>query len=180
MDVKLYTANLRAMMLYLTTNGGPGGALVPLRDGNRTYQEIPISYSGGSITLLFKLGDLYLEGFRNTGGGWFLFKGGTHAVNAVKRYTIGTDYGDLGLDRNGNFTLTLAQLDQALTTLHNATPAKAQDSIRTPMWQCAVGLSEALRFQDVALAVIKGTNIPSLDWSARTKAKDFRVRVLHQ
>ena len=180
MDVKTYTGNLRTLMHYLTTNAGAGGDLVPLRDGNRKYQEIPIAYSGGTITLLFKLGDLYLEGFRNTGNNWFLFKDGTHACNAVKRYTIGTDYGDLGLDRNGNFTLTLAQLDQALTTLHNATPDKAQNSIRTPMWQCAVGLAEALRFQDVAMAVIKGTNMPSLDWSARTKQGDFRVRVKHQ
>lgn len=181
MDKKTYLANMRALMYYLTENsGGNGdGDLVAKTDANRKYQEIPITFSSGKVSLLFEFGNLYLQGFRNKNTEMFIFKGVGYD-NFAKKYPYTTDYGDLGLDRNSTIHVGLRDLDEALNTLHNATDKTGPDTIKKPMWRCAIGLSEALRFQDVAMAVMSGTAIPSLDWAGRTKQGDYRVRVKHR
>lgn len=180
MHLTTYLANLRGLMLSLTENEAASGDLVARRDPRRPYQEVPVRCTDGEILLLFELGNLYLQGFRNRGKELFVFKGVTYDVMPTKKYNLGTDYGDLELDRTVDFTLTLAELDVALGTLFATTTATALNSLKRPMWQCAVGLAEALRFQDVAMAVMHGTKVPSLDWSRRTKDGDYKVRVKHR
>lgn len=180
MHLHTYLANLNGLMWSLTENEVATGELVARRDARRKYQEVPIRYSNGEILLLFELGTLYVQGFRNAGKELFVFKDVTYDVMPAKKYTLGTDYKDFGLDRQIAFTLTLAELDDALGTLRSTNTETALNSLKRPMWQCAVGLAEALRFQDVAMAVMHGTTVPSLDWSRRTKDGDYKVRVKHR
>lgn len=181
MDKKTYLTNMRSLMFYLTVNSGAdgNGDLVARTDPARKYQEIPISFSGGTMKLLFELGNLYLQGFRNRDGAMFIFKDVTYD-NFARKFAYATDYGDLGLDRNMAISLDLNDLNMALDTLHNVKATTAPNTIKKPMWQSAIGLSEALRFQDVAMAVMAGTEIPSLDWAGRTKLNDYKVRVKHR
>lgn len=179
MDKKTYIQNLNALMHYLTEKG-ESGDLVASSGKTKAFEEIPIYYASGQITLLFERGSLYLQGFRNKDKQLFTFKGVKYAINPAKKFNIGTDYGDLGLDRKSPIYLSLNELSNAMLTLDNTKTNDKEDKVKKPMWQCAVGLSEALRFQDVAMAVMQGSEIPSLDWSARTKQNDFRVRVKHQ
>jgi hypothetical protein len=180
MKLHTYTSNITGLLRSLTENENGNGDLIATPPGVRTYQEIEIHFDYGKVTLLFELGNLYLQGFRNKGNELFIFEGVNYAVNPAKKFTQSTDYGQLGLDRNSDIYLSLTELSNALNTLLNIRKADNFEKVKKPMWQCAVGLSEALRFQDAAMAVMHNTKMPSLDWSSRTKANDFRVRVKHR
>lgn len=179
MDKKLYMANLVALMRSLTETEQASGDVIAIRSPSAKYKEITLRCSTGNLTLLFEYGTLYIQGFRNSAGSMFLYKNVTYDVVATK-FAYTSDYGDLGLNRQLAFTLTLSELDDAMDALRSYTTAQHQDTLKRPTWQCAVGLAEALRFQDVAMAVMNGGQITDLDWSKRTKGGDYKVRVKHR
>lgn len=182
MKLNTYISNLTSLMRSLTQNENVDGTgdLIARPAHPQRYQEIEINFGFGKVTLLFELGNLYLQGFRNKSNQLFLFQGVGYAINPAVRFNKSTDYGQLGLDRNSDICLGLDELSQALNTLSNMKINDTFDKVKKPMWQCAVGLSEALRFQDVAMAVMHNTKMPSLDWSQRTKENDYKVRVKHR
>lgn len=180
MELKDYLYNLRTLMLSLTVNEGDGGPLVPRTDPARAYIEIPIRSTDGDVVILFELGNLYVQGFRNKAKKIFIFKDVGYDCVPEVQYRFGTDYGALGVDRNSALYLSLNDLNFALLTLMNANRDTNQDTIKQAIGRCAIGLSEALRFQDVAMAVMHNTQIPNLDWARRTAEGDYKVRVQHR
>lgn len=174
-----YIAIIRALGQALCVPGTGGGKPRP-RQPPPQYREVTLTYwTASTITLIFELPNLYLQGFRNANGDVFLFKDVTYTVTAVKKFSFTTDYGPLGLDRNSEIHVSLEDLANAFQTMVNFTADKPENAVKRPTWQCAVGLSEALRFTDVAQAVVDGTAMPDLDWSGRTTRNDPKVRVLH-
>ncbi|TQV83611.1 ribosome-inactivating family protein [Denitrobaculum tricleocarpae] len=159
-----------------------GVGRVPIgHDGIRAWSTVTVAFWGERIELLIDAKNLYLQGFKNKANDWFIFKdiGAQGIVNPTGTIGYGTDYGALGLDRNGQIRLTRTDLGNALNTLYNYDKGKEQDTLKTPMWQCAVGLIEALRFRDVLHAVASEQAFDGslLDWDRRTKDGDANVQV---
>lgn len=176
-----YLSTMLALMRELTETEASSNEIVAKQATSlKKYHEVEINFDYGRIKLIFELGNLYLQGFRNKNGDLFIFKDVDYLKISATIINITTDYDDLGLDRAGSIRLGLEELSNALNTLLHTLKTDKFDKVKKPMWQCAVGLSEALRFHDVSMAVMNNQEMPSLDWSRRTKSADFRVRVKHR
>ncbi|TRW97670.1 hypothetical protein FNJ84_09260 [Paracoccus sp. M683] len=181
-----YIANITALNRTLATLEAATGDLVPRTAGAANCVEVEVGFSlARRVKLMIQYGDLYIQGFRNKDGELFLFAGskynGSGAV--ASQFNGKTDYGSLGWSRHSGKTVTLDDLDNALTTFYNAKAGTTTfANVQNAMLCCALGFAEALRFQDVSMAVMNGTEIASadVDWSARTKANDYKVRVKHR
>ncbi|WP_366657861.1 ribosome-inactivating family protein [Fodinicurvata sp. EGI_FJ10296] len=179
-----YVSILNTLMVHLTVNeetkDGSRGPLIAIQPKKHPYIEVPIKCTAGTVSILFELGNLYVQGFRNKSKKIFIFKDVKYDCSPEMKYTFGTDYGALGVDRNSPIYLSMNDLDFALGDLFNATSDTKQSTIKRAIGRCAIGLSEALRFQDVAMAIMHNREISSLDWARRTADGDYKVRVQHR
>jgi Ribosome inactivating protein len=126
------------------------------------------------LTLLFCLDNLYLEGFQNKNG-VFLHKTSKYSITPTKKFSFGNEYGELGYGRTAAITITLDNLNGALGTFQYANTGTNEDQVKRAFLYCAIGFSEAIRFDDVIMAILKGDPISDLDWDKHKDASKVRV-----
>jgi len=128
------------------------------------------------VQLLYKLENLYIEGFRNGAGHIFLHRDSGYSIVFNTRFGFGNEYKELGYDRVSAITVTLDNVNGALATVYNATAATKAETIKRAYLILAIAFAEAVRFDDVLKHIIAGTPIDDLDW---TKHKDkSKIRVV--
>lgn len=109
------------------------------------------------------------------GGQMFLHKFSTYHVAPAKRLDFGNDYKQLGYDRNASITVTLDKVNGALAAMYNATLTTKQDVLKSAFLYAAISFAEAMRFDDVVISIIKGTEITDLDWTKHKGQGKVRV-----
>lgn len=174
LDKVSYPLNVSLIRRDLTNAPALGGISGPSQ--TRTgYGQFTLQFTASPLTLFYKLDDLYIEGFRAKNGKIFLTKNAKCSITADYRLPYGNEYGELGLDRNTAFDLSLANVNGAVDTLYYRTDARSPDELKRPLWIVCVAFAEAVRFDDVLLAIVHDKPIDDLDWTQHKKADKVRV-----
>ena len=128
------------------------------------------------ISFLYQDADLYIDAVRvgNIGYG---FKGTSNFIIAegtVKFLSHGGDYKSLGWDRLGSITVTLENVTYALQAVQFMNSNKAPD--KTSLLRLVIAFAEGIRFNGVALNIVKGEAIDPKDisWDARNDTRVLR------
>lgn len=155
---------------------------VPVANGaappNRTragYGNYTIDDPNVPVTLYYHLQDLYIEGWGTSRGEIFMTSNAGHPTAPDVRLPYTNQYGALGLDRNTSFTITVGKVNNALKALYNATIATAPNDLKEPLSIACVAFAEAVRFDDVLVAIVNGTPIDDLDWDKHKRPDKVRV-----
>ncbi len=129
------------------------------------------------LQVLFKLKNLYVCGWFNRHGRCFIAKYCEYSMSADVKLPYSFDYPRIGYNQNqsaGKATVTLAMLNAALELLHNASTQARPHTFKDSIAKVAIGLSEAMRFADVMVAIIKCQGSSRLNWG--NSRPDIQVR----
>nr|WP_247893459.1 ribosome-inactivating family protein [Azospirillum endophyticum] len=174
MDKVSYPLNVSLIRRDLTIAPAAGGIPGP-RQTRTGFGQFTLKFTASPLTLFYKLDDLYIEGFRARNGKLFLTKNAQCSITSDFKLPYGNEYGELGLDRSTAFDLSLANVNGAVNALYHRTDGKNPDDLKRSLWIVCVAFAEAVRFDDVLLAIVHDKSIDDLDWTQHKKADKVRV-----
>ena len=164
LDAVSYQRNIGEARAALTNyRFGQVGSRGPVTTRTKGYGVWKVIDDEVPVTLIFQLHDLYLEGWRNKNLKVFLHSRSGYD-QAAKKFYYGNDYGELGYHRTQAITLDLRQVNGALAQAYNASDGTDDNAFKRSFVVLAIAFSEAIRFSDVMLKIIKGLPIDDLDW----------------
>jgi hypothetical protein len=180
LDEITYQKNIIAARSYLTKGSigtsGPLGSAVKetprtfaLNDRVERFLVYTVMDDIAPLKVVFRLQNLYVCGWYNSSNQLFLAERCEYAINPQKRLPYTFDYGELGFNQSASVkkvNVTLGSLNNALKRLHNAQVGDPPNNFKPWIVEVAIGLSEAMRFSNVMVAVLKGTETGPLNWDA--------------
>lgn len=165
MDKNEYAATIKKLRVSLSENKGDAGGVTRTRATGTTWIAID-----SDISFLYLNSDLYIlavrvkdVAYRFNDSDNFTIPGGT-----VKTLGHAGDYKGLGWIRTGPITVSLNDVNQALENIRYLSATKAPE--KKSMLRIVIAFAEGIRFNTVALKVVKGESIASADvsWDAVT------------
>lgn len=174
LDATTYRQNITAARIALSDagTGQPPGPRTTRASGFTTFT---VTDTTSPLTLIYTANNLYIEGFRNSGGVVFLHKHSGYSITPGTRFGFGNEYKELGYDRLGAITVTLDNVNGALAAAYNAKATTSVDALKRAFLYLAISFAEAVRFEDVLDHIIDGTEIDDLDWAKHKDQTKIRV-----
>jgi len=128
------------------------------------------------LTLIYRLNDLYIEGFipGDGTGDPYLFKD-SEFDHPSNRLAYDGSYRSLGLSRVSAFRMNIDEVNGAIIKLSHVTSLKEANGLKDWYWRLAVAFAEAVRFDDVLLNILEDKPIDDLDWTKHKRADKVRV-----
>ncbi|MEZ5670568.1 MAG: ribosome-inactivating family protein [Alphaproteobacteria bacterium] len=175
LDKVTYPMNVSQARLALTDVAPAVAGPSKPRVTKAGYGWFTVNDDENPVSLLYKLDNLYIEGFRTRDNKVICTKGAGGAINADLKLNYTNEYGDLGYNRQVAIKVTLDNVNGALAALYNAKTTTAQDSLKQPLVYTAIAFAEAVRFDDVLGHILKGEAIDDLDWDKHKDKSKIRV-----
>lgn len=171
-----YPLNIARLRLALTdASGPPDGVPGPRKTRGVGYATYRLAHTNTALTLIYRLSDLYIDGFIPANGEPYLFKTSEYANAPRNRLAFDADYRSLGLSRTTAFRMNLDAVNGALISVYNVRTVQEANGFKECYWKLAVAFAEAVRFDDVLLNILQDKPIDDLDWSKHKRQDKVRV-----
>lgn len=178
LDQTTYPLNVALIRRDLTTAPPlTEGLAAPRTTRAFGYGTFRLTSTERPLTLIYRLNDLYLEGFipGDGTGQPYVFKESEFAINTPNRLAFGSDYRALGLNRNVAFRMNVQAVNGAVISVASVTSLPEANGLKECYWKLAVAFAEAVRFDDVLLSIVHDRPIDDLDWTKHKRADKVRV-----
>ena len=141
------------------------------------YGTFRLKATDTPLTLIYRLNDLYIEGFipGDGTGRPYVFKESHYAINTPFRLAFGNDYRSLGLSRSAAFRMNLEEVNGAVIAVHHVKSLQDANGMKEYYWKLAVAFAEAVRFDDVLVNILEDRPIADLDWTKHVRQDKVRV-----
>ncbi len=173
-----YPLNVALIRRDLTAASGPAGGVAGPRTTRASgYAPFRLTATDTPLTLIYRLNDLYIEGFipGDGTGDPYVFRESGYSINTPNRLAFGNDYRALGLDRNGAFRMNLDEVNGAVISLYHVKTLREANGLKEYYWKLAVAFAEAVRFDDVLVNILADKPIDDLDWTQHKRVDKVRV-----
>jgi hypothetical protein len=172
-----YPLNVARLRMALTDAPPVGGIATPRTTKETGFATYRLAHTESAITLIYRLEDLYIDGFipGDGTGNPYLFKDSTFSHVTPNKLAFNGDYRSLGLDRSRAFSLNLDMINGAVIALSNVRTLTEANGFKEYYWKIAVAFAEAVRFDDVLSNIVNDKPIDDLDWSKHKRTDKIRV-----
>ena len=174
-----YPLNVALIRQRLTEVPAPGTAVGSPRTTKKSgYGTHRLTCTNTPLTLVYRLNDLYLEGFipGNGTGHPYLFRESAYAINTPNRLAFTSDYRALGLDRHIAFRMNIEHVNGAVIKVFHIKSLQEANTLKECYWKLAIAFAEAVRFDDVLQNILDDKPIDDLDWTKHKRSEKVRVR----
>lgn len=178
LDRTTYPLNVALIRRDLTNAPGLNDGLAKPRTTQKTgYGIYRLKSTSLPLTLIYRLNDLYIEGFipGDGTGRPYVFRDSHYAIGAPNRLAFGNDYRALGLDRSTAFRMNVEGVNGAVIKVASVTSLQEANGLKECYWKLAVAFAEAVRFDDVLVSILEDTPISDLDWTKHKRPDKVRV-----
>jgi hypothetical protein len=173
-----YPLNVALIRRDLTNTPAPNAGIArPRTTRSSGYATHRLTSTSTPLTLIYRLRDLYLEGFipGNGTGQPYLFKESEYAINTPNRLAFGNDYRALGLSRSTAFRINIEEVNGAVIKVFHVSSLKEANGLKEYYWKLAIAFAEAVRFDDVLQCILDDKPIDDLDWTKHKRPEKVRV-----
>lgn len=168
MNVYLYRAKLREIRDAAKDPTGaqgvhPNGKRWWTTPRNGIYSSVKLKGDGGSIKIVFKTSDLYIQGFI-TPRGSYKFTDATWNI-AANNIGYGGAYRDMGWNRLTPYKgFSIADVSMAINNIMGCSTANHWEAHKQSVVKLVIAFAEGARMHTIQDWVERGQDIPNVDW----------------